>query len=107
MSCYFRTSDTIAVGLSFLLKIVIYRLYNNDGSNCGPKHAAECGLRHARLARFAADSPERWSRSCGLPEEDPADFSKTSGAGVKTLQLVMKADGSERKIALPFSFSYF
>jgi hypothetical protein len=35
MACYFRKPDTIAVGLSFLLKIVKYRLHNLDGSSVG------------------------------------------------------------------------
>jgi hypothetical protein len=35
MTGYFRKPDTIAVGLSFLPKIVKYRLHNLDGSSVG------------------------------------------------------------------------
>jgi len=35
MACYFRKSDTIVVELSFLPKIVKYRLHSVDGSSAG------------------------------------------------------------------------
>jgi hypothetical protein len=35
MTCYFRKPDIIAIELSFLPKIVKYRLHNLDGSSAG------------------------------------------------------------------------
>jgi hypothetical protein len=35
MTCYFRKRDTIVIGLSFLPKILKYRLYNMDSSSVG------------------------------------------------------------------------
>jgi hypothetical protein len=59
----------------------------------------------AGLGAVAA-AVEATQRAGGVEGVRPREPTVVCGSSA-ILQLVMKADGNERKIALPFSFSYF
>jgi hypothetical protein len=54
MTCYFKKADTIAVGLSFLPKIVKYRLHNMEGSSVGVAPPKGTGRNRSKFAIIPA-----------------------------------------------------